>query len=123
MINVSAAMSCFLQTVTVERPNIMYDTNARPVANPNTVFTIEAVVQPATAKDLQLVGEGEYSEETQRVDTKIKLFLGVDDGATSPDRIQYQDWYYKVIARGAHSPYGYYMYLIDKVDTLTDLPT
>lgn len=116
MINVSAALDCFIQVVDILRQNVTYDVNQRPVFAAPTVIPTPMVLQPATGADLQQMPEGEYSEEVLRVDSRNELVFGLDDNAIAVDKIQYQNWTYKVITRMNWSPYGYFSYLAVKVD-------
>lgn len=116
MINVAAAITPFLSTQTVKRIPITYDANNRPVQGTPTTFTSIGSMQEATGKDLKLLPEGEYTEEVFVYFTKDSLYSGLDDGTLTPDQVNFYGQWYKIILKDNWNLYGYYRYLMTKLD-------
>lgn len=116
MMKVSAALMPFLQPVLVTRKSFSYDDNKRLIPDAPVTFTIKAAVMPATEQDLQIVPEGEYTNENLKLFSQSELFIGNDDNVKNPDIVSYSNWNYKIIARGNWAVYGYYKYIATKID-------
>lgn len=116
MIKVSSALQPFLQTISVLRETFSYDDNKRLIPDTPVTFTIKAAAMPATDQDLQLVPEGEYTKENIKLFSRTKLLIGNDDGVMNPDIVTFEDWTYKIIARGVWVSYDYYKYIATKLD-------
>lgn len=116
MINVAAAITPFLSKQNGRRIPVTYDVDNRPVEGTPISFTSIGSMQEATAKDLQLLPEGEYQEEVFVYFTKDSLSSGLDDGVLTPDQIYFYGQWYKIILKANWNLYGYYRYLMRKLD-------
>lgn len=115
--DMSAAITPFLSTQNGQRIPISYDDNNRVVAGTPVTFKTTGSMQEATAKDLQLLPEGEYQEEVFVYFTQDTLLSGLDDGVQTPDQVYFYGQWYKLILKANWNLYGYYRYLMRKLDS------
>lgn len=115
--DMSDAIEPFLSTFIVQRIPVVYDVNNRPFEGVPVTFTSVGGIQESTAKDLQLLPEGEYQEEVFTFFTKDNLKSGLDDGVIKPDQIYFDGQWYKIVLKANWRLYNYYRYLIRKIDS------
>lgn len=112
----AVAITPFITKFNGKRIPITYDVNKRPVYGTPVAFTTKGSLQEATAKDLQMVPEGEYSEEIFVYYSKDALLSGSDDGVQTPDQIIFNGQNYKIIQKAQWQIHGYYKYFVRKLD-------
>lgn len=112
----AVAITPFISRFNGRRIPVTYDANNRPVEGTPVSFTTKGSLQEATAKDLQLAPEGEYTEEYFVYFSKDVLLSGNDDGVLKPDEISFAGQAYKVVAKAQWQLHGYYRYLVRKLD-------
>lgn len=115
MIQLDDAISEFLVTLNGLRQNVTYDANNRPIFAEPTPFMTTGSIQESTPKDLQLLPEGEYSEEV-KVYYSQDVLLESSDDTLSSDQIQFEGQTYKVTAKASWDLNGYFRYLLTKLD-------
>lgn len=111
-----AAITPFLSRFTGVRVPVAYDDDNRPVYGTPVSFVTIGSLQESTEKDLQLVPEGEYTEEYFTYFTRDILLSGNDDSVLKPDEIIFNGQNYKVVGKAQWQLHGYYRYLVRKLD-------
>lgn len=116
MIQLDDALSPFLVTLNAYHQNVTYDVDNRPVYGAETPFLTTGSIQEVTNKELKMVPEGEYTENTKVWYSKDDLLFSQDDNVLSGDQIEFNNNRYKIVAKGDWTVYGYQVYLIVKLD-------
>jgi hypothetical protein len=116
MIQLDDALSEFLVTLNALRPSVSYDADNRPVYGSPTSFTTTGSMQEVSNRELKLVPEGEFTEDTKIWYTKDNLLFSQDDSVLSGDQILFNGNTYKIVAKGDWTLNGYQVYVLVKLD-------
>jgi len=99
VIDVSGAFNGFTQAISIDRTATgTRDANGRWVDGGITNITINAVVQVANADDVQILPEGERTNEIIKVHSISLMQTASESGQDTADLINYQGKQYKVMS-------------------------
>lgn len=93
--DVTKIFKLWQEPLVITRTTGSYDSNGDWVDNTSTTINFLGVVQNANAQDLEVLPEGDRSNETIKIHTKTQL-IALVEGTTEGDTVAYKGFNWKV---------------------------